>query len=156
MAKAQKIKWEEEASVAENARVRLPELAGAYFAEVRRGLSAKPTPPELHRLRLLSKHFRYTLELFRPCYAAGLETRIAALKKVQDLLGDCNDAVASLPRIEKALRRHRADRARARKHLENLAAEKASAFRKHWVEEFDAEGREAWWTGYLARNAHDK
>jgi CHAD domain-containing protein len=153
MAKAQKITWHEGTGPAENARLRLPKLAQNYFIEVRKVLAEDPTPPELHRLRLASKHFRYTLELFKPCYAAGLQERIEALKQVQDLLGDCNDAVASLLVLEKALRPRRAERARVRKFLQARAAERAEAFRKHWTEEFDAEGREEWWTGYLKRSA---
>jgi CHAD domain-containing protein len=153
MAKLQKISWHEDTGPAENARLRLPKLARDYFIEVRKVLAEDPAPPELHRLRLASKHFRYALELFKPCYAAGLEERIQELKKVQDLLGDCNDAVASQPLLEKALRSRRADKTRVRKFLQGRAAEKAEAFRKHWTEEFDAEGREEWWTGYLKRNA---
>ena len=152
MAKSKRVTWDESAGPAENARRLLPGMAAGYFAEVRKVLAKDPAPPELHRLRLASKHFRYTLELFRPCYAAGLEERIKALKQVQDLLGDCNDAVATLPRVEKTIR-GRAERDRVRKYLEAMAAERAAAFRKHWTEIFDSEGREQWWTGYLARSA---
>jgi CHAD domain-containing protein len=148
-----KVKWHEKDGPAENARLRLPGIAKGYFEEVRRTLAENPAPPELHKLRLASKHFRYTLELFRPCYAAGLEERIKSLKEVQDLLGECNDAVASLPSVEKALGRRRAEKLRMRSYLEQLAAEKAGAFRKHWTEVFDAPGREDWWTGYLKRSA---
>ena len=153
MANKNKIKWQVDAGAVQNARARLPKLARAYVAEMRKGLADDPTPAELHRLRLASKHFRYTLELFRPCYAAGLEERIEALKQVQDLLGDCNDAVASQPRIDAVLRRNREAKQRMRIYLKDLAAAKAAAFRKHWTDVFDAEGREEWWTGYLARNA---
>jgi CHAD domain-containing protein len=147
------IKWSDTDGVVGNARTVLPKLATEYFAEVRRVLAANPTPPELHQLRLASKHFRYTLELFRPCYAAGLEERIKALKRVQDILGVCNDAVASGAHIDKVLRTNPAEKARMRRHLHDLAAQKAAEFREHWTKEFDAEGREVWWTRYLARNA---
>jgi CHAD domain-containing protein len=153
MAKAKKIKWDETNGPAENARKQLPKIAKAYFAEVREVLAEDPAPAELHALRLASKRFRYSLELFRACYAAGLEERIERLKGVQDLLGDCNDAVASIPRLEKALRSEPVERERVRKYLEDLAAEKAAEFRKQWVESFDAPGQQQWWTGYLARNA---
>jgi CHAD domain-containing protein len=148
-----KLKWNAESGPAENAKKQLPKLAEDYFAEVREVLAENPAPPELHRLRLASKHFRYALELFRPCYAAGLEERIEQLKGLQDLLGDCNDAVASGPRLDAVLKRHRAERTRLRKFLGELAEAKAAEFRKLWTESFDAEGREEWWTGYLARNA---
>src|SRR5215475_8284728 len=153
MAKANAIKWDAETGPSENAKKQLPNLAQEYFAEVRKVLAEDPEPAELHPLRLASKHFRYTLELFRPCYAAGLEERIEQLKSVQDLLGDCNDAVASARYVGDALKTRPAERARVLKHLERRAAEKAAEFRKQWAECFDAPGKEQWWTGYLARNA---
>jgi CHAD domain-containing protein len=153
MAKAKKIKWDEATGPAENARKHLPKMAEEYFVEVRKVLAEDPAPAELHRLRLASKRFRYSLELFQPCYAAGLEERIEQLKAVQDLLGDCNDAVASASRLDTVLRSEPAERERVRKYLEDLAEEKAAEFRKQWVETFDAPGKLNWWTGYLARNA---
>jgi CHAD domain-containing protein len=153
MATLKKIKWRKEASAAENASARLPKLARAYFAEVRETLTTNPKPAELHALRLASKRLRYTLELFRPCYAQGLEQRIKALKQLQDLLGECNDAVTSLPRIEAALGSNRAEKVRMKKWLEAMAATKAAEFRKHWTEDFDPPGREKWWTDYLRRYA---
>ena len=106
----------------------------------------RPTP-ELHRLRLASKRLRYTLELFRPCYPAGLEERLDALKKLQDWLGEVNDAVASGKLLRGALKRQ----PKVRKFLEERAAEKAAEFARHWKETFDAPGQEAWWTDFLAR-----
>jgi CHAD domain-containing protein len=153
MPKAKKIKWDAETGPAENAKKQLPKLAEDYFAEVRRSLAEDPGPADLHPVRLASKRFRYALELFRPCYAGGLEERIEQLKSVQDLLGDCNDAVTSAKYIEEALKARPAERDRLRKYLEHRAAEKAAEFRKQWTECFDAPGKEAWWTGYLARNA---
>ena len=149
----EKIKWDEATGPAENAAKYLPKLAESYFAEVRKLLADDPKPAELHQLRLASKHFRYSLELFRPCYAEGLEERIESLKGVQDLLGECNDAVVTAHRIHKAKKLSPALQTRLTKHLEDLASEKANAFRKKWKQEFDAPGKEEWWTGYLARNA---
>ena len=91
----EKFKWDEATGPAENAAKQLPKLAESYFAEVRKVLAEDPKPADLHQLRLASKHFRYSLELFRPCYAEGLEERIESLKSVQDLLGECNDAVVT-------------------------------------------------------------
>lgn len=151
--KAAKIKWAEATGPAENARKQLPRLASEYFASVRKLLAKDLKPAELHRMRLLSKRFRYTLELFRPCYAAGLDERISELKDIQTLLGDCNDAVVSMPIVDKALQGRPAERARIRKHLEDVAEQKAAEFRRAWAGRFDAAGREDWWTGYLSRNA---
>ncbi len=153
MPRRKHIRWHWDAPAAENARRVLPKLAGQYFATVRALLERDPAPAQLHDLRLASKRFRYVLELFRPCYAGGLAARIDALKHVQNLLGECNDAVASLPQIEALLRGQPALRAKMRAFLEARAAEKAEEFRRYWREEFDAGGRELWWRDYLSRYA---
>ena len=150
---ARKIDWDTDNGPAENAKKQLPELAKDYFAEVRTVLAGNPAPADLHQLRLASKRFRYSLELFRPCYAAGLKERIEKLKELQDLLGDCNDAVVTAAAVNKLFRSRTAERERVRKELEKLAEKKAAAFRAKWKKEFDAPGAESWWTGYLARSA---
>jgi len=147
------VKWDDEASVAPNARKELPRLAEAYFAEVSRVLAANPAPARLHPLRVAGKRLRYWLELFRPCYGPGLDERLEKLKQVQDLLGQVNDSVAGLAMIRKTVRR-----SRLRTEVERFAAkradEKATAFRAYWEQEFAAQGRREWWTEYLAREAH--
>jgi CHAD domain-containing protein len=147
MAQARGMKWNERAGVAANARRQLPPMVSAYFSRVREFLSEDGTPRKLHRLRLASKRLRYTLELFRPCYPAGLEERLDALKKLQDWLGEVNDAVASGRLLHGALKRQ----PKVRKFLEDRAAAQAAEFVQHWKETFDAPGQEAWWTDFLAR-----
>src|ERR1019366_4961095 len=95
MAQTYRVKWDKRAGVAANARRQLPPMVTAYFSSVREYLADDAPPRRLHRVRLASKRLRYTLELFRPCYPAGLEERLDALKKLQDWLGEVNDAVAS-------------------------------------------------------------
>jgi hypothetical protein len=142
-----KIKWNESAGPAANAGSELPRLVSAYFSTVREFLAEDPTPPELHQLRLASKRLRYTLELFRPCYPAGLEDRIRALKKLQDWLGEVNDAVASGRLLHGALK----TRPKLRTFLEDRAAQQAAGFTRQWNEVFDAPGREVWWMDFLAK-----
>jgi CHAD domain-containing protein len=141
-----RIKWDESAAPAANAASELPRLVSAYFSTVREFLAQDPTPPELHQLRLASKRLRYTLELFRPCYSEGLEDRIRALKKLQDWLGDVNDAVATARLLNRTLK----TRPKLRKFLEDRAARQAAGFIRHWNEIFDAPGREVWWMDFLA------
>lgn len=147
------MKWDDEAGVAANARSELPKLALAFFAQVREVLAGNPRPARLHPLRVSGKRLRYSLDLFRPCYGPGLGERIDALKQVQDLLGQVNDLVASLALIRKSMRPSRL-RSQVERFAGRRAAEKAKEFRGHWQREFDAPGREEWWTGYLAREAH--
>ena len=143
------MKWDERKGAAANARRELPGLVSDYFSQVRESLAEDPAPRELHRLRLDSKRLRYTLELFRTCYPAGLEERLDELKKLQDWLGEINDAVASGRLLRGALKRQ----PKLRKFLEDRAAAQAAEFVRYWKETFDAPGQEVWWTGFLARSA---
>ena len=149
MAQTYRMKWDKRAGVAANARRQLPPMVTAYFSRVRGFLAEDGTPRKLHRLRLASKRLRYTLELFRPCYPAGLEERLGALKKLQDGLGEVNDAVASGRLLRRALKRQ----PMVRKFLEDRAVEKAAQVVRYWKETFDADGQEAWWTDFLAHHA---
>ena len=147
-----RIAWNAKATAAANARRELPGLVSRYFAEVRGALAKQPSPAELHQLRLATKRLRYTLELFRPCYGPGLETRISTLRDLQQILGEINDAAATGRLLANSMPAS-AQRTRAVKLLENRAAEKAVQFHRHWQEVFDAAGRERWWTVYLERQA---
>ena len=149
MAQTYRMKWDKRAGVAANVRRLLPPVVAAYFSQVREFLADDAPPARLHLVRLASKRLRYTLELFRPCYPAGLEERLDALKKLQDGLGEVNDAVASGMLLRRALKRQ----PKVRKFLEDRAGEKAAEVVRYWNETFDAEGQEAWWTDFLARHA---
>jgi CHAD domain-containing protein len=142
-----KIKWDERRGLAINAQRVLPRLIAGYFTEVREFLARDREPAELHRMRLASKRLRYTLELFLPSYGAGLKQRIETLKKLQDSLGDVNDAVATRVLLGDSVN------GRVKLFLDALAEEKAADFRRHWAETFDAPDREAWWVDYLKTSA---
>jgi CHAD domain-containing protein len=143
------VEWNERASAAVNARRQLPRIMSDYFAEVRDALTEKQSPARLHRIRLASKKVRYTLELFRSCYRASeFDARMEALKDVQTSLGDVNDAVAAWRLLRKIVP-HSPRRLALREFLKSRAAKKAEEFREHWTEQFDAPGRERWWTEFL-------
>jgi CHAD domain-containing protein len=144
MAKRPRVIWNVRLSAAVNARRHLPKLAAAYFDEARTLLDKAEHPAQFHRLRLISKRLRYTLELFRPCYTPALAERIDALKRVQDLLGNINDDVAAARLIAKM-----PNSVRMRRFLDDRAAQKAAEFRAEWRTRFDAPGRESWWLDYL-------
>ena len=126
----------------------LPRLAGEYFAQVRHYLADSSDPRDLHRIRLATKHFRYTLELFQPCYGAGLEAHMESLRKVQKILGEVNDSVASWAKLSKVMPKS-PQRKKVRDYLKDRAEQDAADFRKEWKENFDAPGRERWWKSYL-------
>jgi hypothetical protein len=141
--------WNSRASAEVNARRQLPRMMSEYFADVRDALKEKHSPARLHRVRLASKKVRYTLELFRSCYRAGeFDARMAALKDVQTSLGEVNDSVATR-RLLARMMPHSPHRKALNEFLKTRAAQKAEEFRKHWAEQFDAPGRERWWTEFL-------
>lgn len=153
MSKPLHIVWDGQSSPADNARRYLPRLVAEYFGHGRELLSRHPKPAELHALRLATKRLRYTLELFRPCYGPGLGIRIAALRGLQQLLGDINDTAAVERTLEAVLNGTSPQRTRIENFLHRQGELKADEFRKQWSEAFDAPGQEGWWTGYLARRS---
>jgi hypothetical protein len=156
MIKLRQIEWDEGAAPAVNARGHLPGLVADYFTAVRRLVARGAAPPRLHQVRLASKRIRHTLELFRPCYGPGLEERLDALRRLQELLGKVNDAVVARRLLAMAMNAKSAQGQRMRKLLDERAARKAREFRKEWVEAFDAPGQFQWWFGYLARHARPR
>ena len=152
MNKSSQIVWNPRSSAGSNARRRLPPAVHAYFVQVRELLAANPAPPQLHAMRLATKRLRYTLELFRPCYGRGLDERLAALQRLQQMLGEVNDCAAA-ERLIEGLAPASAARRRVVSFLRRRAAAKAAALRREWRDRFDAPGREHWWLRYLARGA---
>lgn len=142
--------WNSRASAQVNARRVLPRLMAEYFRDVRDALSAKPSPAQLHKIRLASKKIRYTLELFEPCYGKAFSERMTALKDVQTSLGDVNDAVAAQALLKEAMPAG-PQRKTLRAYLKTRAAEKAEEFRVHWMEKFDAPGEEQKWMAFLKK-----
>lgn len=145
---AKGIKWNAAETEAVNARVGLPVLAEEYFKAGRRLLRKKSTNRALHRFRLKTKQFRYTLELFRDVYGASLERRLDSLKPLQSALGDLNDCAATIELLEKRLGK---DRKAVQSFLEKRAAQKTAEFGRLWRDTFDAPGQSEAWVDLLAR-----
>lgn len=143
MPKHGRLVWDGSKSAEENASRKLPPLARAYFRAGRVLFAAEPSPESLHKFRLESKRFRYTLELFQPCYGPGLEKRLKMLRDMQDLLGEINDCATT----QKLVGRQPA----ISKFLERRTALKKRALRNYWFQVFAAADQEGWWTNYLAR-----
>lgn len=58
----------------------------------RKRLDDHPSPEVLHTLRIACKRLRYTAEFFRDCYDERLDSLIARMVELQDLLGRFHDA----------------------------------------------------------------
>ena len=87
--------WDEAASTSANVRARLPAMAQSYCDQGRKLLDPSSSPSAMHRFRLETKAFRYTLEFFRPCFGPALERYLSGLREIQDCLGALNDCAAT-------------------------------------------------------------
>jgi CHAD domain-containing protein len=96
-----------------------------------RAIDADAKPSRLHKLRIDAKRLRYQLEALAPAYGDTLAPVQRALKKLQDLLGEYQDA--EVARTHLADYRHsRAVGKMERKTFKHLVAhEKARARRLH-------------------------
>lgn len=146
--KREKKLWRGKKPVQVNLRRSMPELVDDYFEAGDKAMELGRAWDELHGFRLLTKRFRYTLELLRPAYGRSLEPKIEQLRTLQTLLGDMNDAVvtsgilADIPRTERI-------RARLAANAERLTQE----LRKHWTDQFAAPARRLGWKRYLVQYA---
>ncbi len=97
----------------------------------------KPSPAQLHQLRIAGKHLRYALEMLSPLLGASpCRTVLSTLKRMQDELGAINDHATAL-KLFASLRRTASsdDKAWLRKQsrLESAAiASQRIQFLEHW------------------------
>jgi CHAD domain-containing protein len=73
------------------AQYRVREMATKFLALGKQAASPETSAQEVHRFRIASKKFRYTLELVEPFYGAGLIPWLDRVKAIQSILGDAND-----------------------------------------------------------------
>jgi CHAD domain-containing protein len=85
-----------------NADVALPELAAQEFKKLRKTVEALPASPgdaELHQARIKTKRARYTAELAARVVGRPAERFVKKAKKLQDVLGEHQDAVVAEGRL---------------------------------------------------------
>ena len=93
----------------------------------KRALCEDAPPKKLHRLRIATKEFRYTIDLFAPALGDSAEGLLDDLKELQTLLGDIND-LASVRRLVEAPD----DPGGIAKRLKKKQRKKIRKFRKAW------------------------
>ncbi len=142
MANKRKLDWKRKADVEQDARRVLTTMARDFFAAGRKVVHAQPDPAELHEFRLHTKRFRYTLAMFEPLYGPSMQKQLALLKPVQDALGQVNDCVATAEAFP--------GNEAFDLYLNRRASRKAKEFYRAWKRQFDSEGQEEKWTGYLS------
>jgi CHAD domain-containing protein len=108
--------------------------------------SAKASPEDLHRFRIVAKKFRYTLELFEPLYGSSLNREVAKIKRAQTLLGDINDCVTVASMVAQY---NGGNRLAAR--LRKRERKKTEEFRRYWTEDFQHGEQLRSWCNRLAR-----
>ncbi len=140
--------WQDNRSVRANLRARLPAIALEFFAKGRKAMKPKRTWDQMHAFRLAAKEFRYTLELFRPILGDELEARLEAVRKIQQFLGDVNDAV----NVRKLLKDTDSGDP-LREKLARKAESRRKALILYWNGQFDAPGELEKWKAYLAAEA---
>jgi CHAD domain-containing protein len=129
----------------------LPRMANEFFEAGHEAAAPAATIESLHAFRILGKRFRYTLEIFAPCYGATLQDALGLLRGLQDILGLINDCETAGRILAKAVSRNQ------REQVETLLEQRQTAlvesFRSHWNETFAAEGECLTWMQMLARPA---
>lgn len=128
-------------SAAENARALLPKMARKYFEAGRKAVEGKQAPDQLHRFRLATKQFRYTLELFRPVYGPGLDRYLTSLRELQGALGKVSDY--------QAIQRVIANDGELKAQIDHALKAKLRDLRQSW-RAFDSDGQLKRWRSYLA------
>jgi len=140
--------WNPKQSPAANARRVLPELAADYFREGDSLRDGKASNEQMHRFRLSTKTFRYTLELFVPVYGPGLKAKLESIKKVQQILGvlqDCQIVLGYKPRDAKLT-------AYAQARMET----KRGQFLDYWSTHFASPAEQKKWAAYLSRHTREQ
>ena len=146
-----KLRWDAAMSAAANSRAVLPGMTRDYFAAGRKVLVGTPAPASLHRFRLDTKAYRYTMELFQPCYGVGLRSRLDVLRRIQHYLGLINDCATTAELVAKRLPADESDRAKLEALLAARARRKLLELRRYWQRVVDTPGEELRWCNYLAR-----
>ena len=129
----------------------LPIVAAGQFKKLRKAVKAMlkdPSGTDLHAVRIRVKRARYAAELAQPIVGRPAERFVARTKKLQDILGEYQDAVVAEERLRALVARHRrspaalladrlAKRQRARRHAAQMD------FFEQWPK-LEQRGQKAW------------
>ncbi len=134
-----------------DAEVSLTDVAAGEWKKLRKtvkALSSEPADAELHAVRIKAKHARYAGELAAPKQGHAAERFVDRVKKLQDILGEHQDAAVAETRLRELARDAPAPRTGfvagllvERQHARRQAAR--AAFEEAWPE-VQRRGRKAW------------
>ena len=140
--------WKPKQSLRDNLHRSLPGLVAEYFEAGRSAMAPDTTWEAMHAFRLLTKRFRYTMEVFRQAYGPAMDARIESLRKLQTFLGDINDCVVTSSMLTNV-----PDTELIREELKRKADRKTANLRQFWARSFDAPGQCERWRAYVGRYA---
>jgi len=129
--------------------VSLPDVAATEWRRLRKAvqkLPGRPSPDELHAVRIKVKRARYAAELARAAAGARSQRFIDQAKKVQDILGDLQDAAVLEQYLHEASNRTEPAQA-LEKHLVKRQRKRRKKARAAFFEEWpklNRRGRKAW------------
>jgi len=136
------------APIARTAQGMLPRMAQEFFECGNEAVKTKASSRELHQFRIVSKKFRYTLELFTSVYGASLNSALERIRRVQGVLGEINDCDT----VRRMLSQYKeADRMTS--WLKKRQRRRIEEFQQHWTETFAAGGELQSWSALLSRPA---
>ena len=134
-----------------DADVSLTDVAAGEWKKLRKTVKALPSEPadaELHAVRIKAKHARYAGELAAPEHGHAVERFVDRVKKLQDILGEHQDAAVAETRLRELARDAPAPRSGfvagllvERQHARRQTAREA--FEEVWPE-VERRGRKAW------------
>jgi CHAD domain-containing protein len=138
------------APIARTAQRMLPRMAQEFFERGNEAAKTKVSPRELHQFRIVSKKFRYTLELFTSVYGPPLHSSLEKIRRAQGLLGNINDCdtVRSMLSPYKE-----ADKVTS--WLKKRQRRRIQEFQRYWTETFTADGELRNWSALLSHPAGD-
>ena len=138
------------ASIAKAAQRILPRMAQEFFERGKEAAKTKASPRELHQFRIVSKKFRYTLELFTSVYGPPLNSSLERITGVQGLLGDINDCDT----VRTMLSQYQ-DADRVTSWLKKRQRRRIEEFQRYWMETFAADGELRNWRALLNHPVRD-
>jgi CHAD domain-containing protein len=108
--------------------------------------AADPTSDSdtLHKFRIKTKKFRYTLELFEPLYGPSVKARMRVLRNLQQRLGDINDYAASRRILDDYRDGRSAVVDRALDRLKRMAGDETKEFRGYVHRSFGPKQKAIW------------
>jgi CHAD domain-containing protein len=113
-------------------------IAAAEFKKLQKAVKTLPEPPsadDLHAVRIKVKRARYAAELVRPLIGRRAERFVDKAKKLQDILGDHQDAVVAEAYLRKVTDRTPAAQALEQqlvKQQRKRRTKALAAFREKW------------------------